>query len=54
MVVQLWWDPQKVYRRGGKESLPAKGGGTGQMDPIEELDWLDEEDEEEVVQVGLK
>ena len=32
------WDPWKVHWKGGKESLSAKGGGIGQMDPIEELD----------------
>ena len=54
MVVCVQQDPWKVCRGGGEESLSTKGGGTGWIDPVEELDRLDEEDEEDVVQVGLK
>ena len=38
VVVQLQQDPQKVQREGGEESLSTKGGGTGQMNPVEEVD----------------
>ena len=34
----MQWDPWKVHQGGGEESLSAKGGGTGQMNPVEELD----------------
>ena len=54
MVVWMWQDPQKVHWEEREESLSVKGGGIGQMDPVEKSDWLDEVDEEEVVQVGLK
>ena len=41
-------------RGGGKESLSAKEGDTGQIDLVEELDQLDKDDEEDMVQVELK
>ena len=48
VVVRVRWDPQKVHQ-GGKESLSANGGGTMRIDPMEEVEWLDEEDEEDRV-----
>ena len=49
VVARVQRDPRKVCREGGVESLSAKGGGTGQTDPVEEREWLDEEDEEDMV-----
>ena len=53
VVARVQWDPRKVHRGGGEESLSASGGGTGWTDLVEEVEWLDEEDEEDRVQVGL-
>ena len=39
----------KVQQGGGKESRSARGRGTGHMDLVEELDWLDEDKDDEVV-----
>ena len=41
-------EPQKV-RQGGEESRSASRGGTGRMDLVKEVEWLDEEDEEDKV-----
>ena len=53
VVVQEQRDPQKVRREGGEESRSASRGGTGWTDLVEEVDWLDDEDEEDRVRVGL-
>ena len=53
MVVWVRQDLWKVGQGGGEESLSTKGGGTGCTDPIEEVEQLDEEEEEDVVRVGL-
>ena len=53
VVAQVWQDPWKVHQEGREESLSANGGGTMQTDPMEEVEWLDKEDEEDRVQVGL-
>ena len=53
VVVQVRWDPWKVCREGGEESRSTSGGGTGRTDLVEEVEWLDEEDEEDKVRVGL-
>ena len=46
-------DPWKVRQEGGEESRSASRGGTGRTDLVEEVEWLDDEDEEDRVQVGL-
>ena len=45
--------PRKVHQEGGEESQSASGGDTGWTDLVEEVEWLDEEDEEDRVRVGL-
>ena len=45
----MQWDPWKVCQGGGEESLSASGGGTRRTDLVEEVEWLDEEDEEDRV-----
>ena len=54
VVVQVQQKSQKVWRGGGEESLSAKGGGTGWMNLVKELDQLDKEDEEDMVWIELK
>ena len=49
----MWQDPWKVHQGGGEESLSANGGGTGQIDSVEEMEWLNKEDEKDKVWVGL-
>ena len=49
VVVRVRRDPRKVHREGGEESQSASGGGTGQTDLVEEVEWLDEENEEDRV-----
>ena len=53
VVARVRQDPWKVCRGGEEESQSASGGGTGRTDLVEEVEWLDEEDEEDRVQVGL-
>ena len=54
VVVQVQQKSQKVWRGRGEESLSAKGGGTGWMNLVKELDQLDKEDEEDMVWIELK
>ena len=53
VVAQVRRDPRKVCREGEEERRSASGGGTGRIDLVEEVEWLDDEDEEDRVRVGL-
>ena len=53
VVVRVRREPWKVRRDGGEESRSASGGGIGQTDLVEEVEWLDDEEEEDKVRVGL-
>ena len=50
VVVRVRRGPWKVRREEEVESRSSSGGGTGR---IEEVEWLDKEDEEDTVRVGL-
>ena len=53
VVAWVQQDPRKVCQGGGEESRSASGGGTGRTDLVEEVEWLDEENEEDRVRAGL-
>ena len=49
VVVRVRRGPQKVRREGGEESRSTSGGGTGRIALVDEVEWLDDEDEEDRV-----
>lgn len=43
-----------MQQGGGEKSQSIRRGGTEHTDPVDEVEWLDEDDDNEVVQTGLR